>query len=242
MEIQRLLRVLWRRRVLVGVGVVLSIVATVKLTGGPGEAHGVAQAQVLLDTSRSQLIDAFPALAESMSERANFLAKLLETEPARRRIADRIGVPANELAVVDSQLVAPIVPASLPETAAEVAGVTEPYVLKLRTDALAPLISIKAQAPEPAAAAALARAAIDALDATIGSADVPASQVFVVDRVRPVTARVLGAGGSPETTVAAAVALFGLWCVALALIPAPGLAAAFAGRHVRGDGQARKPV
>ena len=223
MDIHSHLRVLWRRRVLVGLGLLISIAAAAKVAGERGDTFAVAQARVLVDTPRSQLIDAHPALVETMPGRAGVLAKLLETGSGRQLLADRIGIAVSELAVVDSQLLVPTVPASLPRAAAEAAArVTEPYVLTVRTDAFVPLISIKTQAPEPNAAAALARAAVDFLRASAPTAEASGTAKFAVQPVAPVKARVLGSGGSSKMAAAAALVLFGLWCAVLGLVPSRG--------------------
>ena len=238
MKLYPLLRVLWRRRVLVGLGLLISIAVAAKAGSGPADTRAVAQVRVLLDTPRSQLIDANPALVETMPGRVAVLDKLLGTEPARQRLADRIGIPVGDLAVVDSQLLAPPVPASLPRAAAEAAAaVPEPYVLAVRANADVALISIKARAPKPSAAAALARAAVDDLRATAAPAGLHARRAYGVDRVAPVRARAVRSGGDSKMAAAVALVLFGLWCVVLAFVPARGTS-----RRSIGPGSAPRPA
>ena len=212
------LQFLRHRWLVLALGLLLSIAIASKIGGGPDETRAVAKGQVLLDTYRSQLADVRPALAATMPWRATLLGKLMETEAGKQRIAAQMGIPVEQLAIVDSELALPPVPASLPKAATEAANVDAPYVLGLNSDGIVPLITITAQAPGPEGAAQLARAAADVLRATAAPGDASEPD-FSVKRVTPTETRSIVAGADRKQIVAIALTLFGLWCAGVALAP-----------------------
>ena len=119
MEILRVVRLLWRRRVALALGLLSA--AALTLVGGRTEptSSGVASTRVVLDTPKSQLVDSAPAGATSLGWRASLLAHLVASDGAQRQVAVRLGVPVDQLAVVDPLLAVPAVPASLPKNVAD---------------------------------------------------------------------------------------------------------------------------
>ena len=115
-------RALWRRRIFVSLGAMLAIAAAAKFAAGTGGGRARAEVRVLLDTPQSQLTNADPARVESLPWRATLLSQLLGTEPERRQLAREAGIPAHQLAVVNSDLATPAVPAPLPVAAANAAA------------------------------------------------------------------------------------------------------------------------
>ena len=169
METGALLHILWRRRILVVIGAVLAILVALEVGGKPGAGAARAKVDVLLDTHASQLVDARPARVASLSWRAHLLSQLLGTQSAQGQIAARAGISSDELAVIDSELAVPTIPASLPRVAAEAAAdPPEPYVLTVESDAMAPLVSLRARGPDRDAAARLANAAVVTLETSCG--------------------------------------------------------------------------
>jgi hypothetical protein len=212
-------RTLWRRRIIVSLGAVLAIAAAAKFAAGSGDGGARAEVRVLLDTPQSQLINADPARVESLPWRATLLSQLLGTEPARRQIAGEAGIPANRLAVVNSDLATPILPAALSLTAAEAAAYPhEAYVLSVHSDATIPLISLEAQAPDRGAATRLAEAAAHALKISAAPADMPEARSFIAEPVGPITTRSLAAGHRTLLVLGVATFLFGLWCAGVMLV------------------------
>ena len=115
---------------------------------------------MLVDTPQSQLINADPARVESLPWRAHLLSQLLGTESAEAADRQRGRHSSDQLAVIDSELAMPTIPASLPRTAAEAAAdPPEAYLLTVHSDAMVPLISLAAEGPDREAAARLAKAA-----------------------------------------------------------------------------------
>ena len=213
MEILVALRALWRRRFLMALGGVLAVLLAYSVVGAGTPGSGVATTSVLLDKSQSQVIDATPPGAGGLPWRATILTELLGTDSARQEIAQHAGIPADELAVVNPSLEVPMVPASLPVTAADATAIPpDAYLLTVGTDGVLPLVSLKAEAPDRRAAVRLADSAVKVLEARAAPAGASKRQSFVVKRVAVVDAREL-AGGTPWLKVlAAAIVLFLLWC------------------------------
>jgi hypothetical protein len=214
-------RALWWRRIFVLLGVVLAIGAAAKVAGGTGDGRAGAEVRVLLDTPQSQLVNADPARVESLPWRANLLSQLLGTEPARQQIARGAGIPADQLAVVDLDLATPTVPAPLPVAAAESAlNPREAYLLSVHSDALIPLISLEAQAPDRGAAARLAEAAAHALKISAAPADIPEARSLIAEPVGPITTRSIPSDHRTLRMLGMAIVLFGLWCAGVVLVSA----------------------
>jgi hypothetical protein len=239
MEVLGLLRVLWRRRLLVLVGAAAAVALGVAVGGTPSTSSGFAHARVLVDTPRSQLVDTAPIGADTLTWRASLMAHLIAGEPAKERLARRLGIRPDELAVVDPALSAPQIGSSLPKSASELAGMTAvPYVLTVYLqNTTLPVISVEAVAPDREAAARLAAAAEEVLKADVPPpqpepavtdeeaesdafrSDLSELQPFVVREVGSVRARTVVTGGLPMKAVAAAIVVFGLWTMAVAFLP-----------------------
>jgi hypothetical protein len=206
---------------LVSLGAVLALAVAVKVGAGVSDGRALAEVRVLLDTPQSQLTNVDPPRVESLPWRANLLSLLLATEPARRQLAREAGIPAQQLAVVDSDLATPIVPASLPAKAAEpAANPSEVYLLSVHTDPTIPLISLEAQAPDREAAARLAEAAAHALKISAAPSDMPEARTFIAEPVGPIKTRSLAAGHRTLRMLGVAIVLFGLWCAGVVLVSA----------------------
>jgi hypothetical protein len=220
-EFVPILRTLWRRRILVVVGALVSIALGVLAAGGETSRSGVASARVVMDTERSQLIYRAPSGHDTLPWRAQLLADLTASRPLRERIAKEVGIKEKELAVVLPQLNAPVIPSTLPSRASRVANATfEEYVLTVRFDELSPIITIDATAPSRGAAARLAGAASTALQDTGTPALVaPGIQGLAVESVGPVQSKEIVKKPKLVLGVALVVCLFGFWCGAVALGP-----------------------
>lgn len=104
MEVLGLLGLLWHRRRLMLVGLLVAIAAAVAVGGTKPASSGFARAQVLIDTPKSQLVDSAPAGADTLAWRAKLLAHLATAEPEKRQLAAAVGIRPDELAVVDPDL------------------------------------------------------------------------------------------------------------------------------------------
>jgi hypothetical protein len=233
MELLSVLRCLWRRKLALGIGLVLAIGAAVALGGPPPAASEVAWTRVALDTPQSELVQSDPKGSDTLAWRASLLVHLMSTDAAGRELAQALHVPAYEVAVMDNAWALPEIPASLPVRAATAASTTAaPYVLTLdMADPVLPVISIKAAAPQRAAAVRLAAAAAAWLQAQSSPTAAPYSskvltgggaalklQQFVVQPVGPIRVKRETARSLPTKQIAVAVFLFGAWLAGTVLM------------------------
>ncbi len=220
MELVGVLRQLWARRVFVAAGLILAVAAALLIGGSPVASSGLAKTRVVLDTPRSQLVTDDPSGAGTLPWRAQMLTALIATDPVRTRIASEMGIPADRLAVTDLELTAPVVPASLPVSASQAAAApTEPYVVRVYTDDVLPIVSIETSAPGSAAAARLAQATVHALQAGASPQDTAELQGMTVRQTGPLHVREIAGGSGRKKMLVIAVVLFGLWCACLLLGP-----------------------
>jgi hypothetical protein len=165
MQLVTILRDLWRLRLVVCLAAVLSVLvglsAAFKLPSLETRRYevGVATASVLVDTPKSQVVEVAPKGSEWTGLKANLIANLMVQGVVKQDIAERAGVPEEDLeGITESQSeptasAAPTNPRGHVLTTRVIAG----------TDGDLPLIEIEAQAPDVAGATRLADAALDGL-------------------------------------------------------------------------------
>jgi hypothetical protein len=176
MELVKLLRELWRRRLLVGLVAGLSagvgIVVAVKPSELPSRLDGrsyrvgIATARILVDTPRSQVVVVTPAGSDTLGTRASLLASLMTDGTLAASIAHRAGLRAAELAARSQSGPAP--PPGLPDRGRDARELRTRVVTNGVGDQL-PIIEVEAQAPGAREAAALAKAAVAGLRAFLDS-------------------------------------------------------------------------
>ncbi len=230
---QHALRPLW-----LGLGAVIAIVVALAVAH-KSSSSGVASTRVVLDTPTSQVIDAAPFGAYSLPWRASLLVHLMAGEPVKRELAAELGISPDALTVDDRALNSPAVAASLPLAGAEAAAADQTrYVLRLNVNGQSlPIISIKARAPDPAAATKLATSAVTVLkerapapgeftEVSQNQGEVEAAQIipselegFVVEDLAPLRAKELDAGQSPIKVLGLSALVFAVWCIGLAFGP-----------------------
>jgi hypothetical protein len=234
MELLVFLRRAWRRRLTVGVGFLLAIVVLVGLgaTKLDKTTAGVATTDVALQTPKSQLVDAAPRGADTLAWRASLLSHLMATNRSTAELARRLGVSANQVTVVDSTFVEPVVTTNtaLAATKAAARYVYTPYVLTVSAGQQLPIIAIEAAAADKAKARRLASAAVAVLEAESShggplksclktNAGVLGLQPFVVSQVLPLTTKVVSSINLPIKAIVGALLVFTLWCVGARLLP-----------------------
>lgn len=162
MELVVLARRLWYRRVLVAVGIVLAGLTAAVAPSSPSPAFYSASSRVLLNTEVSQLVRTAPVATDSLPWRTQLLAGLLGTTQVQRRLARRLKVHENELAIVDSALSSPEIPSTMALKASKAAAPdAAAYMLTVGVpDTDLPLIDLQGAAPTHAGASALVKAAI----------------------------------------------------------------------------------
>lgn len=221
MEVVAVIRLLWRRRLFVVLGAVLAVGAALLVGGSPVPDSGFAATRVAIDTPKSQLVTDAPMGSDSLPWRATLLATLLATESTRADVARDAGIRPDELAMVELELTAPPVAASLPRAAVKASNTTtEPYVLTVHTDDVLPIIEIETHAPDRVGAARLAEAAVAALKAGASPRDTAELQGLSIERISEIEAIAIPGGAGRKRLAAVAIVVFMLWCAALTLIPA----------------------
>jgi len=215
-----ILQQLWRRRIVVGIALLVSIGAGAYITlGSRQQPVGVASSRVLVDTPNSIVADLDPSGAASLSLHAQLLADLIAGEPIREEIAKTVGIPLQSLVVV------PPAAAGAAPVATPVAQAAPPpsgtSTLTIGVDSTLPLVSLSAQAPTEAAAMKLANGAVQALQTYLTS--VAAEQKIPLSR-QPVI-KPLGTQSASKTTgtsrllgPAVTIVLFGLFCYVLLVV------------------------
>ena len=214
-----LLRVLWRRRIIVGVGAVLAIVAAVVgiQRGADATPTSSSLTKVLIDTPNSLVADARANGAATIYTRARLVGGLVADDSARAAIARRAGLSPSELAIAGPGAAAP--PSAITPLATQAIAVAKPvapYLVSVEVAPSLPIVSVTASAPDQGQAARLGRAAVDTLSSVARDAPGGGASVAIEQLGSPLIATKAVAGGKAKP-VAAALVLFLLWCLACAI-------------------------
>ena len=205
-----LLHVLWRRRIAVLVGLVAAVaigVVGIKMKGPPTATTSVSS-KVLIDTPQSLVVSAKAPGAPTIYQRARVIADLMPTESAEAEIARRaqLGV-ADEVAVLGPGVAAPpLVISGIAEQAAEVVRPIAPYLVSVEVTPGLPILTITAVGADRDTA--VARAAPGGGDSV------------KVETLGAPTVAIKTSGGR-KTIAAAALFLFGAWCLAVVALDRP---------------------
>jgi hypothetical protein len=221
MEIVAILRALWRRRLLVVAGFVLSALVVIGAGKAPVTTSADAHTQILVDTHRSALIYPAPLGVETTPWRGQIETDLQLTAPEVERIANGAKVPVDQLSVYDPFLAAPLTAASLPRHASlsangAVAGA--PYQLALSMDPQFPIIHVEATAPDRSGAVRVATAAASIIErdsSSLENKDLQGLSFTPVDQMR---VKVTRSGGSRLMAIAMGLLLLSVWMGAIALV------------------------
>jgi hypothetical protein len=233
MELLPFLRLIWRRRLALGAGIVVALALAVVIGSPPAGSSAVAWTRVDLDTPTSQLVKSAPGGADTLPWRASLLMHLMGTDDVQRELARRLSVRPDQVTVVDTDLALPEVPASMPIEAADAAAVTAaPFVLTLQMpNQFLPIIAVQAAAPDTAGAKRLAAAAVAVLEAQSSDPDTQFSSIiktggvkqtyqgFQVSQVAPIRAKPVAATVMPAKQLGVPLFLFCLWAAAVLLLP-----------------------
>jgi hypothetical protein len=218
-ELLNAVRILWRRRMVLLAGVVLTAAVTALLAhgGGTGAAPtGAAIARVLVDRPHSLIVNTDPDGADTAQIRAELLADLTAGSDAARTIARNAGVSPAELVVNGPHVAATVLGSPLSERAA--AGATalaRPYFVGVNVAVAAPLVTIDTKAPDVAGAVRLANAAVTTLTALASTTEADGPSAVVIRPLgRPQATAVPAPGASKKLALAAGVLLFGAWVFA----------------------------
>jgi hypothetical protein len=231
------IRQLWQRKGLVAIVLVLAVFAAIltayQLSISPPGLHkrtlqvSAASSQILVDSPKSTLVsggssDTFDALAT----RAKIYGQYLSSLEARRQIAKQVGVPAATIATAG-----PYSPET-GQTAYETQPAGERANELLKEGAVnrlvftaqegVPILSVSSQAPTTERAVALANASFLVLKdyvASLEAEDRPVSDGVTLRELGTPQGGTLGSSNGKILMALAFLAVFGLGCAAILLVP-----------------------
>jgi len=245
LELARILRTLWRRRLLVVIGLnvamALAYASAYKVSFPPSFEpdsieFGAASAQLLLDAGRSPLVNVEEDI-DPLSARAQVFARLVESDAVHAAIANAGGFQPGEI-VVAGRTANPDITRSAREPAAEqralqLAG--DVYVKRLLVVAEPelPVLSFYAQAATPQDAIRLADAGAKGLAAYIRAVETrqrtPAGSRIQLRELGAASGGWVNPGASTGLAVVTFLGISVLWCVAVifgsSIVSALGVAA-----------------
>lgn len=209
-----LLRVLWRRRVLVAIGALIAIaLGALALRQQPPPPSSSSHTEVFIDTPQSLVASARAPGSRTIYPRARLVAALLADDEAKAEIAHRAGLEPSELAVAGPGAAAePLAITPLAEQAVEVAKPLAPYLVSVEVTPGLPIVSVDAHAPTRDAAVALGEAAVAVLPEVAHASPGGGNSVSVHRLGRAVVTTT--APGAGKTKLVAAFLFFCVWCLA----------------------------
>jgi hypothetical protein len=224
MELVSILRVLIRKRVMVGLACLASVAIALATLYAPASlplplvsstaptAH--ASSRVLVDMPASLLVNEPGGRADTAATRALLLADLAQTAPVKETIAQRAGIAPEQLHIVTPSVSAAPLPNALTEATIAVARASGArYVLELAADGQLPIVWVDATAPDREQARRLADAAAIGLQVKAGSGE----DRLVVRQLAPPFVELLPGGSGRLFAIAAALGTFCLLCGGIVL-------------------------
>ncbi len=221
------LRELSKRRLLLGLGVLVAAIAAIfsvyRLDGTTLEARSLqyssASTQVLVD-SRSSVLGNLSQSFEPLTARALVYANFLASPAVLNLIGQQVGLSGAQIYAagpVDAAL--PRVeqePTALKRNV-EITGETNPYRLNFNSDPRLPIVDIYSQAPTTSQAIALATAAAVGLQRYVTSLQIanhtPRRSLVTIRPLGQATGAVVDGGISKALAGIVFVGVFLLWCV-----------------------------
>jgi hypothetical protein len=232
------LRTLWRHRIIVALGLILSIFAGMALAFKLPSLQtrsfkvGVATVEVLVDTPSTQIVDVSPAGAYNLGQTANLLSTVMTQGVIREGVITKAGmVPSRFSAFSLSSSSSGSGPGAAAETPPPDSSLLKAGSGVMTTQTLMdssgddlPIIWVQTRAATPAKAVAMANAAVSSLDAYVQSSaldnKIPARLTLHVSALGAPQASVAASGTGPLMAAAAAIGLFGFACLLVLLCSA----------------------
>jgi hypothetical protein len=220
MELLAFLRWLRRHPIAVGLGVLIAAAAAFMSVQGPSHTFATASQRLVLDTPKSQLLNADPLGADTLTWRAAVLSEMTATRPLKDRITRDMGVPSRSLGVTSMNLTDPAVESALTVAAQEAeAEAGARYLVAVSFDERFPLITVATRAPDRHAAARLAAVTTAALStATTAPPGTGAPQGLVVESIGQPRTKTVVDGPHRLTAIVVFAVLLSVWCVGIALL------------------------
>lgn len=231
------IRQLWQRKGLVAIVFVLATFAAIltayQVSVSPPGLHkrtlqiSAASSQILVDSPKSTLVsggstETFNALAT----RAKIYGQYLSSLEARRQIAKKVGVPSQTISTQGpfspeaGQTAYPNQPSG--ERASELLKEGAVYRLVFSAQEGVPILSVSSQAPTTERAIALANASFQVLKdyvASLEAEDKPVSDGVTLRELGTPQGGTLGSSNGKILMALAFLAVFGLGCAAILLVP-----------------------
>ena len=192
---------------------------------------GSANARILLDTPKSQLVDLDQSnpvgldgtVADGLPIRVGVLADELESDSWRAALASAAGIPAGQIDIASSNTGATYT-TPLARRLLELNAVADrPYVVRITTNGSSPIVNVFATAPTGAEAKRLADGTVATYKSLIAVNG--AMKGFVVRPLGPTRAAQFVHSSGKAMTAAVAVLALGAWLVGIVF--AGGLASAW---------------
>lgn len=231
------IRQLWQRKLLVGLVLVLAVFAAIltayRVSVSPPGLHkrtlqvSVASSQILVDSHKSTLVNGASAETfNALATRARIYGQYLSSLEARRQIAKLVGVPPGSINTAGpfSPETGTISYQSQPagERASELLKEGAVNRLVFSAQEGVPILSVSAQAPTTDRAVALANASFKVLTDYVDSLeaeDQPVREEVTVRELGTPQGGTLGSSNGKILMVLAFLAVAGLGCAAILLIP-----------------------
>jgi hypothetical protein len=227
MDTVTMLRDLWRLRLCVAGVCLLAVLAGAavlyKVSFPPQSRSydvGTATARILVNTPSSQVVAVSPRGSELLGWQADLLASLMVDGAIKTAIAQRASLQPNQIVGVTDAVTSPSAsgPAPVSAPSGPRAFVLTTHVLTDSAGNNVPIIELDAQAPNQAAAARLADAAIGGLTDYLGS-QAALERVPDANRLQVTDLGVQAAtetrGPSHLIAIAAVILVFGLGCASI---------------------------
>ena len=243
MRLLVLFQALWRRRLIVAVGLCVAFMAALLITYRlssviPPQIEsrhyqaGIASTELLVDSPRSQVVDlggenevggdmlGTATDLIGLSTRAHLIANLMANSPLKERIAGAAGIAQQRLVVTEPSGDGPD-PTALPAPKTTVRDDRRTTVMDLSVNETLPIISISVRAPDAATARRAASAAASELRthlATLAAAgSVPGARQLTVSQVGPASSETIVKGPRRLFSIVAFLLLASLWCIVVLL-------------------------
>lgn len=234
------LRELWARRLFVAVGFALAVMVGILLAfsvkpglppkfDGRQYEVGIASAAVLVDSPSSLSVDLTGGQSKadvaSLSARARLLANLMASSPLKEQIARRAGVSADRM-IASAPTFGPAGTPSPLTTGATKVKPSDPdaNILTVHVNEVLPIITVDAQAANPASAARMSSSAVEELTTYLSSVAakdrVPDAQQLVIKPLGPAKSTTVRRGPRRLFAVIGFMFGFGLWCAGIVIVAA----------------------
>ena len=219
MELARVIRELWKRKLLLALGVLIAVAAAVYSVHSKPLQYSAASTQVLVD-SESSVLGNVTQSTEALSARAEVYANFMASPAILGIIGKQVGLSGDQIyAAGPVNAAEPRVeqePTALKRNV-QLTGETKPYKLNYEAQGNLPTITVYSQAPTTGQAVALANAAVVGLQRYVAGAEsasgIPKSSKIVIRQLGSANGGVVDGGTSKTLAAMVFVAVFALWCV-----------------------------